>query len=361
MWWHRVLWLHKANANSLTTDEKNALNILSAGEEFQLPSHIAQYLGNVGNFVQGGEQYFFRMLDVHLAPEPMDSTVKKGWFETTAANRVDHDSWWYYAQFPSPGVYTSYALNEANECFPNPGTPAGLGHIAPTPEGLTAHPTDNIIGWNNLIQQPHHSSWRATYSMLGWSGMALPADSQTSFNISTSTLKWVSERLSTLKDFKLHSSKQLTLSVQGSTLQTAFLVTEDPSSQMDQRPPVAEVATNNLNASRYSDLAVASRFSLDAKSLAPTFAFGYRIKRSKVFGSYSSTRDPTWHARSNYQPWLFVNSSNQYAAVANNWYDNMDEPFEYGSQRFMNVVRFSTHQLSRSVGLDAALILSDTR
>lgn len=364
MWWFRVLWLHKANANTLSSDEKDALNILLAGEEFQVPSPIAQYLGNLGNFVQGGEQYYFRLMDFHLDSIDLDDAiVKKGWYNTTDANnRVDATTWWLYAQFPSPGVYSTYACNEADSTLPTPVGPLNFNAIAPTNGSALAHPTDNIIGWNNRVQAGHHNSWRATYNMLGWSATSLPSDVQTNFNISTSTLKWMSERLATLKDFKLFSSKQLSLSVQGAPLQAQYLDIEDPSTQVDQRPPVADVASNAMNASRFSEFSVSSRFSIDPKTLPPSFAFGYRIERRQVFKSYGKDRTPAFEGRSNFQPWLFVKEdSSAYVAPGAAWFARMNAPFTYGSQPFMNVKRFSTHQLNRSVGLDAALVLSDTR
>lgn len=364
MWWLRVLWLHKANANILSSEEKAALNILQAGEEFQVPSPIAQYLGNLGNFVQGGENFYFKKMPIELDDGlNKGGIVKEGWFETTSGSiKTDSESWWWYSQLPSPGVYTTYASNEANESFGNPASRLGFDFIAPALEGAIAYPTDNIVGWSNTISPAHHSSWRATYGMLGWSTTSLPSDMQTSFNISTSTLKWVSERLATLKDYKLFSSKQLVLSVQGSSILANYLRTEDAKSQKTQFPAPDQVASNKVNASRFSDLAVASRFAIDAKSISATFSFGYRIERCKQFSKYDKNFKPSWHNASNYQPWLFVKEDlSAYITPTAGWFDTMNAPFVLGSQPFLNVDRFATHQLSRSVGLDAALVLSETR
>lgn len=362
MWWFRVLWLHKANANALRSDEKDFLNILLAGEEFHVPSPIAQYLGNLGNFLQGGEQYYFRMMSVPLSQvDADDAVVKKGWFETSLpGNKVDASTWWLYAQFPSPGVYSTFACNEANSLLQNPLAPLNFDSVAPDIKGAVAYPTDNIVGWNNAIPSAQHSSWRATYSLLGWSATSVPSDVQTNFNVSTSTLKWMSERLSTLKDFKLNSSSQLVLSVQGSPIFANYLGIEDVATQVDQRPPVADVASNRMNGSRFSEFAVSSRYAIDPATLAPSFSFGYRIQRTQVFKKQGPNRSPEFESRSNFQPWLFA-SDEAYFGLSPAWFTGMNAPFDFGSQSFLNVRRFSTHQLLRSVGLDAALVLSDTR
>lgn len=66
----RVLWLHKPNSNTLTTDEKKehleCLSVLLAGEYFILAFSIAQYLGNMENFQQEGEISYSRKLIVPL-------------------------------------------------------------------------------------------------------------------------------------------------------------------------------------------------------------------------------------------------------------------------------------------------------
>lgn len=363
-WWFRVLWLHKSNGNVLTTEEKNALNILLAGEEFSLPSHIAQYLANMGNYQQGGENFYFRKPEASLGEfENSDMIVKEGWFDVDAApGRVTANEFWLYAQVPCPGVYTSFVCNEANSLLAHPVPALDLAAISPDVGTDIAHPTDNIIGWNNSIPTAHHNSWKATYSSLGWSGSSIPSDAQTHFNLSTASLRWMSERLATLKDFKLHSSKQLVLSVQGNPMQCHYLCTTDPSSQIDQRPPAAGAATNRMNASRFSDLSVSSRFAIDSSVLAASFSFGYRLERSKVFNKFDTNHHATYHRRSNYQPWIITNAENTaYSQLAETWFANMNAPLNFGSQAFINVARFSTHQLNRAVGLDAALVLSDTR
>jgi len=361
MWWVRALWLHKHNGNTLDTEQKNFLNIVSAGEEFQVPSPIAQYLSNMGNFLQGGELYYFRLLSTALG-DAGDGVVQKGWIETDDDNnRVTDRYFWRYAQIPSPAVYVSYLCNEAESTLPQPGPLLNLGAVAPNNSGRKVYPTNNIVGWSNQITQATHSSWRSTYANLGWSGTGLAPDVQTQFLVSTSTLKWVSERLASVRDYKVFSSKQITLSTQGHPMQAYFLGTEVPASQASQFPAHADVANNHLCGSRFSDLAVLSRYGIDSKVLAPAFSFGYRIERSKVFRNYAGGQ-PTYSSESNYQPWILANDTdtNRVLLTAAQL-QHINEPFVYGSQPFFNVRRFATHELSRTVGLDAALVLSDTK
>jgi len=133
LWWLRVLWLHKSNTNVLTIDEKNTLNILS-DEEFFVPSHIAQYLANMGNFTHGGDNFYF--LKFNAPPGSFDAddmAVKEGWFEVggDGPGHVTESEFWHYAQLPAPGVYTSFVCNEANNLFLNPAVAITLGLIAP--------------------------------------------------------------------------------------------------------------------------------------------------------------------------------------------------------------------------------------
>ncbi|QHB49874.1 coat protein [Metarhizium brunneum partitivirus 1] len=359
MWWYRALFLKKANGQVLRTYEKDFLNILSSMEEFLLPSHIAQYLGNMGNFVQSGEQYFFRLLDYDLGSVDTP-VVKKGWFETSHdTNRVTDDTFWLYSQLPCPAVSATGVCNEADAILPNSAGPLGLSAIYPDVEGVV-YPTENIIGWSTHQLSAHHSSWRATFAQLGWSHTRMPSDVQTPFLVSTSTLKWMSERLATLKDFKTHSSKQVTLSVQGHPLQAYYLGVETPASQRQQAPVASQAGSNTMNGSRDSDLAVLSRFAIDSKVLAPAFSFGYRIERSLEFRDYSGGHPRFWNT-SNFQPWLIVSAKNLYTQLTPGQLAGMNATFSFGSLGFVNVRRFATHELNRSVGLDAALVLSDTR
>lgn len=88
--------------------------------------------------------------------------VKEGWFDVGIALGYVTAEVWLYAQVPSPGVYTSFVCNEANSLLAHPVPSLDLDAISPINGTDVAHPTDNIIGWNNTIPTAHHNSWKAT-------------------------------------------------------------------------------------------------------------------------------------------------------------------------------------------------------
>ncbi|KAK1585016.1 uncharacterized protein LY79DRAFT_277250 [Colletotrichum navitas] len=357
MWWYRALFLQDTNGNNLTTEQKNFLNFMGTSGEYHIPSHIAQYLSNMGNFQQGGEAFRFRLQPHTLLSRDSD-TVAAGWF-TNDTHANDQSNWWKYAQLPSPGVYTAYACNEADNVSGG-NSQNTLDGIAPDIPGATAVPTDNIVGWSNMHQKACHSSWRSTYFNLGWSGTGLPPDLETQFNLSTSTLKWMSGRLSVMKDLKVHSSKHLTLSPHGHPLQAYYLWQDVPHHATDLRPPAAHAVGNVLRATHQYEVALASRFSMDPKILGPAFSFGYRLERRRIFRDIHNEQ-PRTCSNSCFQPWLFVDSDNQYTTVDESWFNDMNLPLNFGSGTFLSVVRFRTNSLLRSNALSAALVPSDVR
>ncbi|KAK2043693.1 hypothetical protein LZ31DRAFT_554952 [Colletotrichum somersetense] len=355
MWWHRALFLHKSNDNNLTAEQKDFLNFMGAGNEYQIPNHIAQYLSNMGNFQESGESFHF-CLQPHMLLSQDSETVPTGWF-TNGVHENDEKNWWKYAQLPSPGVYTTYACNEADSVSGgnNQNT---LGGIAPNIPGTTAVPTDNIVGWSNT-HQACHDSWRSTYSSLGWSGTGSPPDLQTQFNLSSSTLKWMSDRLSKIKDLKVHSSKHLTLSAHGHPLQAYYLCQNIPQLATDLCPPAVHAVGNSLRATHQYELALASMSSMEPKTLSPALAFGYRLERRHIFRDIHDGQPRTF-SNSCFQPWLFVNDDNQYATVDASWFSYMNLPLTFGSSPFLNFPRFRTNSLLRSAALSHAIVFKDT-
>lgn len=367
MWWYRALFLHRRNGQVLTTDQKNFMNTIEAGEEYHLPSHIAQYLSNMGNFMVGGETHLFR-LPSHGLGNTADPQVPGGWFTSgVAGNRANGPMWHQYTQMPAPAAYVSYAMNEAYSTTPAPlpATYLDLSFGAPNtvPNAATYHATDNIIGWFNATWQASHSSWRSTYANLGWSIATPPPDVQTAYMVSTSTLRWVSDRLETLKDFKTFSSKQLSLSTQGNPIQAYWLDTEVEMANVDQRPPVANAGTNALNGTLNTQLGLLSRYSMDSKLLAPAYAFGYRIQRHPVCTGLNANQQPVWANRSNHDPWIMTNAAGDtYIDPPAAWMADLNSTFTHGSQpSTLNTRRFATHALLRSVALDTAVVLSDMK
>ncbi|UOK20170.1 coat protein [Diplodia seriata partitivirus 1] len=361
-WWLRVLYLHKMNANVLSPSERAFFNVMTAGEEFNLPAPIAQYLANLGNFQQGGEQFYFRKMNFEFTGTDDESTVKKGWLRTssndTTTVRTSRE-FWAYAQVPVPAVFTTSVNNEAYWSLPTHQADL-LNTIEPAEptdtDNAAARPTPNINGWDATPALPHHTSWRATYSSLGWSRTSVPADLQTDFNVSTSSLKWVSDRLASINGLKLHTSKQLLLSVQGNPIQAYFLDCDDSASRQKRFLRDSSPDLENWRCTAQHDFQLSSRYSMDSKLLAPAFSFGYRLHRFLSFESYQDDL-PVDSTISAFQPWVFF-SDHQQVPPPEGFLNDINGSFNYGTGRFLGTARFETHLLSRSAGLNAAVILT---
>jgi hypothetical protein len=357
LWWMRVLHLHKGNANVLSTEEKNALSVFTSGEEFMVPSPIAQYLSNMGNFMQGSESFYFRKSPLKFDGNWENGSVPRGWLAEPDGSIVvaSASTFWGYAQLPVPGLFTHAVCAEV-ERFATPGFRQNLDHVSPVVEGKNVCPSANIIGYD-MGRDAHHNSWRSTYTSLGWSASDIPADCQTSFNISTSSMKWMSEKLSSVTGFKLHSSTQLTLSLQGNPIQAYFLGVSHPTECTFPGNSQATVDFRRRGSLNLS-LALNSRYGMDSRLLAPSFSFGYRLQRTK---HYSKMVDSvvTWYGFSPFDPWYFfgMTGTNAINNPPATFWTAANVPFEFGSCPVLNVERFGTHGLVRSVGLDAALIL----
>lgn len=360
MWWHRVLFICKMNAIVLTSAEKDVFNVLNTGEEFQLPAPIAQYLANMGNFQAGGETFFFEKLSGQMTGEWNEdrASVKKGWLKTASGITVDDPvSFWRYAQLPIPAVFAlsiqAEAANVTGAVLPT------LDHIAPVVPNQQVEPTRNICGWYLRPADATHSSWRSTYTLLGWTPTTLPADVQTNFNISTSTLKWVSERIASIHGLKLHGSKQLVLSSQGSALQAHYLFMD----HFDRTDPLGTRGeVTHVKGSAHTEFALGSRYGMDDKLLSPSFSFGYRIRRDKEFCKQTST-GPSYYGLSRFDPWVFFKAEGSAARVnpPTGWMNSMNDSWNYGSSAVqLNTERFATHEVVRSAGLDAAVTLVHT-
>lgn len=360
LWWFRSLWLHRSNGHVLSTEESRLLNFFSSLQDLHIPLHIAQYLANMGNFQAGDQIFYFQQLPSLLCSFEDDTmVVKRGWFSANGtAGPTTAKEFWRYTQQPSPGVFTSYVRNEANWALGFPNSSLTLDRVAPAIDGQKAHPTHNIIGWSNTAHS-RAQYWRATYSQLGWSASGIPSDCYTEFNISPSTLKWVSKRLRMLKCYSGYPLGRVNLSTQGSTIQSNFLATEEESED-DQRPKFCRASNNKMNGSQHSDVSVSSCFPLDPSTLSASFCFGYRMIRNRVYYWESEDESNPWYGRSNYQPWLFTSvAKTAYLDLPEEWFTNMNQTFKFGSHKVLNHTRFCTNSMTRSTDILSALFLAD--
>lgn len=364
LWWCRVLTLHKMNGRVLTSDEKNFLNAFSGGEDFAIPTHVAQYLANMGNFLQGGETYFFRKMDLLFTGKDGDQYVEEGWLDVgNHATRITNgDQFWAYAQVPVPGVFATSIINEIRENDPANLAQQTLDHVAPATENEEREwrATNNIVGWKTQPRLYNHSSHRQTYHNIGWTAYAIPTDVQTSFLFSPSSMRWMSDRLSVIKELKTYPSKQITLSVMGTPAQAYWLEVPSPLVSSDWQ----EFATEDQPTGRaagFSDLALTSRFGVDQKAVTPAFSFGYRLARDKVVTRYEN-HNPVYGERSNFQPWIYVETTDDGPDVILDpppvYMLGMNRTWSFGSAANLNIVRFQTQALRRDDAVTRSLLLT---
>lgn len=195
----------------------------------------------MGNFYQGGEQFYLQAPDFEFSGVVPDGNLnlclKKGWLHTTSDDGLrvttSHE-YWAYSQTLVPGILANNICNEAHDHFPTAAFAPRLSleDIASLSPGVrTVLPTANINGWDITPTLCLHNSWRTAYSLLGWSRNTAPANLQTDLNISTSSIKWVSDKSATMTGLKLHASTQLYLSTNGNPLQAYNLSSEDGSTK----------------------------------------------------------------------------------------------------------------------------------
>lgn len=365
LWWFRVLTLMKMNGQILSTHEKNFVNSFNnGGEDYAIPTHVAQYLASMGNFIQGGETYFFRKIVASFTGISRDHVVEEGWLDCGNASTriVNGGQFWAYAQVPVPAVFTAAIVNEVRSN--DHANPAAIDLTHLTPEAANGHewiPTDNIAGWVNNPRQYNHSSHRTTYHNIGWSSSTIPADVQTPFLFSPASMRWMSDRLAGIKELKVYPSKQIQLSSQGSPILSYWLETPDKVPSKDWR----EFATEDLprgKASAFSELALTSRFGVDAKALTPSFCFGYRLARDKVISGYANGQ-PVYAGRSNYQPWIYRRTVPDDDSIIvdppAHWLVGMNATWQFGSAANLNLTRFQTQALRRDDAISRSLLLTN--
>lgn len=360
LWWIRVLTLLKLNGQTLTSDQKNFLTAATASEEYAVPTHLAQYLTNMGNFLQGGEVYHFRLANSTFAGVSDDAVVREGWVDCgNHTTRVTTSAqFWAYAQVPVPGVFVTSVTNEIAVNDPSQPGVNDIAHVTPAaPADRTWLDTPNIAGWQTECRRYNHNSHRSAYSNLGWSDAAVPTDMQTCYLFSASSMRWLSDKLTLVKEVKFYGSKQLTLSMQGSPLQAYWLEEPDRFHSYDLLDYASDLAREK--ATNVTELALVSRFSVDPKALTPAIAFGYRLARTRTISGYIG-RDPNLTGRSNFQPWIFQNTEGGRRIVIDppaGFLAAMNDTWTAGSGVHLNIVRFATPTIRRDLALQSSLLL----
>jgi len=363
LWWYRSLWLHKANGRTLTADEKNFLNCFGSGEDYVIPTHIAQYLANMGNFIQGGETYFFRKLDLFFTGKADDEYVDSGWLDcgNNSTRVTTGEQFWAYAQVPVPGVFATTILNEIRGNAPGNQARQPLAHVNPdAEEGRSWKETNNIVGWMTHHRMFNHSSHRSTYVNLGWGVSTIPSDVQTSYLFSPASMRWMSDRLSQIKELKTYPAKQIALSVMGTPAQAYWLESPDKFYSYDWNEFKSEDLPR-ARAAGFTELALTSRFSVDVKAATPAYTFGYRLSRDKVVTGFTGP-NPNIANRSNHQPWIYVHTVEDDDDVIHDppaaYMAGMNNTWIFGSQANLNINRFQTQVLRRDDAVTRSLTLA---
>jgi len=363
LWHHRSLSLAKANGQILDTDEKNFLSSFESGGDYAIPTHIAQYLSNMGNFISGGETFIYKRLDAKFSGVATNQCVTTGWLDCgNASARVTTGSqFWAYVQTAVPAVFTLAILNEMRGNNPyHDKVQLDLSHVAPeSTEAAVWAQTDNISGWRNAPHRYSHSSHLNIYSNLGWTYDSAPADAATCFNFHAPSMRWVSDAFSALTSVKTYSLKQATASVMGAPFQVSWLQCpkthfcyDTPEYLMTEKP--------TLRASGQSIMSVFSRFGLDSTSSTPAFIFAYRLNRDKVITGYNDA-GPVYAQRSNHQPWILRTARDGGGYTIHDppahLMSHINRTWEFGSSSSINIPRFQSSALSRNDSIINSILL----
>lgn len=202
--------------------------------------------------------------------------------------------------------------------------------IADFPGSGFIRPTLNICGWEINTPEPLHSSWRSTYASLGWHRDRLPPDVITDWQISPNSLRWVSDRLESIPDYRTTSAGDLCSTLSGHYIQSHRFV-----------PPSADlIGLVPMQTDRYSrrvHFALESARPVSADLISPSFAFAMRIERRSPSGTHLGLAAP-WYpiARNGNHVDLPVHSR-----LAQNGHINI-------APQSMNITAFSTASERRS-------------
>jgi hypothetical protein len=348
----------------LDSDEKAFLTIFNSGDDFTVPTHIAQYLSNMGNCIIAGETYFYKKLDCRFSGIDINQSVKTGWLDcgNASARVADGKQFWAYAQTAVPAVYTTAILNEIRGNNPyHDQVQLDLSHVAPEPaNGQEWITTNNVTGWCNQPHRFHHTFHSTIYSNLGWTIDAAPADMLTYFNLHAPSMRWVSDAFAALPSVKTYSLKQATASIMGAPFQVSWL--QCPKTQYSYDiPEFLAVDKPTLRASGHTNMSVHSRFGLDISSATPALNFAYRLFRDKVITGHNDA-EPVYAERSNFQPWILRTAKEMGGFTINDpppqFMLNINRTWTFGSQSSINIPRFQTSALLRKDSITHSILLS---
>jgi hypothetical protein len=201
---------------------------------------------------------------------------------------TDVTMWLYTFQFV-PGVVVDMLRNEISMITNNAPHFHNLDNVAPLPArfpgAAVTRPSMNVLGWRTSTPDALHTSWRSTYASLDWSRSSLPTDIETDWLLSPNTLRWVSDRLSSIPEYKTQPASGLSITLAGHFIQ-AYIFT----------PPVVDldglVPVMTQRYSRRVKLALNSARAVPSDMVSPSFAFALRVTRSSPSGGHIGLAAP---------------------------------------------------------------------
>lgn len=303
--WSRALSLKLSNNNRVSQQEREAMRVLeSLTPNIQLPTRIAQYLQNLGNFdhVDGQRlEIVFPDYDFSRSggtgeergfiayPRPNNNTTR---VPTPAESFM-------YGRYPIPGVI-AMAISRELDLNSNNQITAGLTGVTPTVasfgQGATqVHATPNIIGHDTAPIHALHNSWAATISSLGWTvggpeEPGIPPDAISNWLISPGTLRWLSDNLRNIQSYPMTPWSDINKNNSGAYIQLGFIDTTEL--QSDPLPPEGDLIL--MKGSLHFDTQLKSPKPIASSHLGPAIACGYR--RRIRFGEHYGVANTTLSA-----------------------------------------------------------------
>jgi hypothetical protein len=243
----------------------------------------------MGNFTDGGESIEFA-LPANLLDLSATHNGHQGYLAgPNNTLRTDAVTMWLYTFCFSMGVVVDSLSNEISMITNQQPRFRNLDPVAPLPAqfpgAALVRPSMNVLGWRIGIPEALHTSWRSTYSSLGWSRDSQPNDLETDWLISPNSLRWISDRLSSIPEYKCVPASGLTATTAGHFVQ-GYTFT----------PPKIDLAgLIPVQTDRYSrrvKLALESARIVPPDVISPAFAFALRITRTSPQGNHLGLAAP---------------------------------------------------------------------
>ncbi len=259
--WHRTL--HVVQHNQLRTDYwvmeyLEAMNSI----ELHVPKELALWLHGLGNTKDPNGDLM--VLDVYDVPTEAIHNNKQGTFGQYGPATAQT-----YATMPSPYISAAYVQQGCNTA-PQAPLQWDLGQGV-EPEAINNGTDHRYLKTENLLGYYEHTPLRdravSTLTDLGWRVDALPPDTRGRFNLSPSTLQYISSRLRDISSKHAMTIIKGYTSALGSQAQMPYLsVPSQPDAARVQRATKRDVEHH-------------SRYQAEPTLMSTSFICAYRVER----------------------------------------------------------------------------------